>query len=63
MANYLINEQKYLEMLEVGDLQCALEVLRNQLSHCCDDKNKLYLMANLAIFTNIEDIKVKLVLK
>ncbi|ORX43103.1 WD40 repeat-like protein [Piromyces finnis] len=54
---FLIRQQKYLELLEHGNVNKALIVLRKELTPLQVNLNKLYELSNYLMCTNIEDIK------
>ncbi|KAJ3812428.1 WD40 repeat-like protein [Lentinula aff. lateritia] len=56
-ARFLINKQKYLELLEVQKTTAALHVLRAELAPSCPEPAQLHVLSSLMMCTEPEDVR------
>ncbi|KAF8637401.1 hypothetical protein AX17_002896 [Amanita inopinata Kibby_2008] len=56
-ANFLISEQKYLELLEARKTTAALYVLRNELAPLDVDSDHLHMLSSLIMCSDPEDLR------
>ncbi|OLL24911.1 putative WD repeat-containing protein, partial [Neolecta irregularis DAH-3] len=54
---FLIRKQKFFELLEMNEVQKALKVLRNELSHLDQDPEELHHLSSLLMTASVEDLK------
>ncbi|THU82897.1 WD40 repeat-like protein [Dendrothele bispora CBS 962.96] len=56
-ARFLINRQKYLELLEAGKTTAALHVLRNEISPLNVESEELHTLSSLIMSTSPDDLR------
>lgn len=59
IARFLIHQQKYLELLEVQDLNAALHVLRHELAPMTLDSDTLHTLSSFMMCSTAEDLQTR----
>ncbi|RHZ47855.1 hypothetical protein Glove_566g10 [Diversispora epigaea] len=59
VVQFLIRQQKYLELLERREIKLALYTLRSELAPLAFDTERLHLLSSFIMYSNAEDLKLK----
>ncbi|CAG8595998.1 14646_t:CDS:10 [Acaulospora morrowiae] len=57
VVQFLIRQQKYLELLEKREIKLALYTLRSELTPLAFDTERLHILASFMMYSNTEDLK------